>query len=98
VDGQYLETSAGIPIRVSLGQPGSRLLLQLDGSRSLRTALATVRENATGISSDEVMRRGLALVKELFSLGFLETDGPPLDRVRLADAESDHEVGVVLTK
>jgi hypothetical protein len=98
VDGQYLETTAGIPFRVSLGKVGSGLLMQLDGTRSLETAIARVAESAPGISSGEVRRRGLALMRELFGLGFLETAGQQLDRVKLEGAESEQRIEVMVPK
>lgn len=71
VRGQVLETATGIPLRVSLGEFGSRLLAKLDGTRRLRM-----------VTSE---REGIEIVKQLVGLGFLEMDvvrprpGPPVD-------------------
>jgi methylase of polypeptide subunit release factors len=79
VDGQYLETTEGIPFRISLGELGSRLLPRLDGSQPLRAITVKLTEMAKDMASDEVARRSVQLVKQLLGLGFLEIDGPPID-------------------
>jgi len=60
VQGQVLETATGIPLRVSLGEFGSKLLAKLDGTRRLRM-----------VTSE---REGIEIVKQLVGLGFLEMD------------------------
>jgi methylase of polypeptide subunit release factors len=90
VEGQYLETTAGIPLRVSLGELGSRLLRQCDGTRSLRTLTAQLTEMVPHMTSGDVTRGALRIVKQLLALGFLEIDGPALDPRAFIDIESAH--------
>jgi hypothetical protein len=90
VEGQYLETTEGVPFRVSLGELGSRLLLQLDGRRSLRTVTSEVAEMLPGMTSGDVAHRALQIVKQLFALGFLQLDPPALDPLAFVDTESAH--------
>jgi len=78
VEGQYVETIGGIPIRVSLGEFGSRLLERLDGSRSLRTLVSQLTPTR-GKTAGEVARSAVQLVTQLFAFGFLEVDGSALD-------------------
>jgi hypothetical protein len=87
VDGQYLETTAGIPFRVSLGELGSRLLLQLDGRRSLGAVIAQL----TGVAAGDALR----IVKQLLGLGFVEIDGPPIDPLALVNREPLKERSLV---
>jgi hypothetical protein len=91
VDGQYLETSGGIPLRMSLGQFGSHLLAQLDGIQTLGNALARVRQTMR-LSSDESIGTGVDLVKELFALGFLELVTPSVDLARVEAGERGEAV------
>jgi methylase of polypeptide subunit release factors len=88
VEGQYLETTAGIPFRVSLGELGSRLLLQLDGTRSLRTVTSQLAEMVPDMASGDVARGVIQIVKRLLALGFVQIDGPALDPVTFVDSES----------
>ena len=90
VEGQYLETTAGVPLRVSLGELGSRLLLQLDGTRSLRTVTSQLAEMMPGMTSGGVARGAVQIVKQLVALGFLQMDGPSLDPLAFVDSESAH--------
>src|SRR5204863_9053155 len=83
VEGQYLETIGGIPIRVSVGEFGARLLGQFDGNRSLRT-LASQLTPTRGMTAGDVVRTSIQLVTELFAFGFLEIDGSALDPRGLA--------------
>jgi methylase of polypeptide subunit release factors len=78
VEGQYLETTAGIPFRVSLGELGSPLLLQLDGTRSLSTIITALTDTVPGMTSGEVDHGAVQIVKQLLALGFLEIGGPAL--------------------
>jgi hypothetical protein len=78
VDGQYLETIAGIPIRVSLGEFGSRLLGRLDSNKSLG-AVTSELTPMPGMTSGDITRRAVQLVSQLFAFGFLEIDGSALE-------------------
>jgi len=78
VEGQYLETIGGIPIRVSLGQFGSRLLERLDGNRSLRDLISQLTLTR-GMRAGDVVRSAVQLVTQLFAFGFLEIDGSAPD-------------------
>jgi methylase of polypeptide subunit release factors len=88
VEGQYLETTAGVPFRVSLGELGSRLLLQLDGTRSLRAVSSQLAEMMPGMTSGDVARSAVQIVKQLLALGFLQIDGPALDPLAFVDGKS----------
>jgi methylase of polypeptide subunit release factors len=90
VEYQYLETTTGVPFRVSLGELGSRLLLQLDGTRSLRAATSELAEVMPGMTSGDVARGAVQIVKQLFALGFLQIDGPALDPRAFVDSEYAH--------
>lgn len=90
VEGQYLETTAGVPFRVSLGELGSHLLLQLDGTRSLRAVTSELAEVMPGMTSGDLARGVVQIVKELFALGFLQIDGPALDPLAFVPSESGH--------
>lgn len=70
VQRQYLETVIGIPLRVSLGEFGSRLLVQLDGTRTLRMVTSELRANPSRDAAPEAIQ----IVKQLVALGFLEMD------------------------
>jgi hypothetical protein len=78
VEGQYLETIGGVPIRVSLGEVGARLLEGLDGNRSLGT-LASQLTPTRGMTAGDAARSAVQLVTELFAFGFLEIDGSAID-------------------
>jgi len=73
VEGQYLETIGGIPIRVSLGEFGSRLLERLDGNRSLRDLISELTPTRR-MKAGDVARSAVQLVSQLFAFGFLEID------------------------
>ncbi len=96
VEGQYLETIGGIPIRVSLGEFGARLLGQLDGNRSLRT-LASQLTPTRGMTAGDVARTAIQLVTELFAFGFLEIDGSALDPRGLVDIDVDRRERSLVT-
>jgi SAM-dependent methyltransferase len=96
VEGQYLETTAGIPIRVSLGALGSRLLRRLDGNRSLREVTSEVTE-MRGMTASEATRNVIQLVSQLFAFGFLEIDERTLDLGRLVDIGIDREERSLVT-
>jgi methylase of polypeptide subunit release factors len=91
VEAQYLETTAGVPFRVSLGELGSRLLLRLDGTRSLRSVTSQLAAMVPGMTSDDVASRAVQIVKQLLALGFLQIDGPALEPVAFVDPESAHK-------
>ena len=95
VDGQYLETTEGIPFRISLGELGSRLLPRLDGSQPLRAIIAKLTEMAPGLASEEVARRSVQVVRQLLGLGFLEIDGPPIDPLAKANGAQEKERSLV---
>jgi SAM-dependent methyltransferase len=78
VQSQYLEAIGGIPIRVSLGEFGSRVLGRLDGNRSLRT-LTSQLPPMRGMTAGDVARNAAQLVGQLFAFGFLEIDGSSPD-------------------
>ena len=78
VDGQYLETITGIPIRVTLGEFGSRLLERLDRDKSLG-AVTSELTPMPGMTSADITRRAVQLVSQLFAFGFLEIDGSALE-------------------
>jgi len=96
VEGQYLETIGGIPIRVSLGEFGARLLGQFDGNRSLRT-LASQLTPTRGMTAGDVVRTAIQLVTELFAFGFLEIDGSARDPRGLVDIDVDRRERSLVT-
>jgi methylase of polypeptide subunit release factors len=75
IQSQYLETTTGIPLRISLGAFGSRLLMELDGGRSLR-AVTSQLGATSGMPPADAVRKAIQTVKQLVALGFLEIDGP----------------------
>jgi methylase of polypeptide subunit release factors len=89
VEGQYLETTAGVPFRASLGELGSRLLLQLDGTQSLRAVIDQLAETLPGMTSADVARGAVQIVRQLLGLGFLQVDAPA-DPVAFVDSEFAH--------
>jgi len=95
VDSQYLETTEGIPFRISLGELGSHLLPQLDGSQSLRAITAKLTQMAPGMASDEIARRSIQVVRQLLGLGFLEIDGPPIDPLAMVNRRHEKERSLV---
>ena len=96
IEGQYLETIGGIPIRISLGEFGSRLLGQLDGNRSLGT-VASQLTPTRGMTADEVARSAAQLATQLFAFGFLELNEPALDRHGFAGIRVDRKEGSLVT-
>jgi hypothetical protein len=95
-EGQYLETIGGIPIRVSLGEFGSRLLGRLDGNRSLRTVVSQLTPTR-GKTAGDVTRSAVLLVTQLFAFGFLEIDGSALDPRGLVDIDVDRRERSLVT-
>jgi len=96
VESQYLETIGGIPIRVSLGEFGARLLRLLDGNRSLRT-VASQLTPTRGMAAGDVGRSAVRLVTELFAFGFLEIDGSALDPRGFVDIDVDRRERSLVT-
>jgi len=96
VESQYLETIGGIPIRVSLGEFGARLLGLLDGNRSLRT-VASQLTPTRGMAAGDVGRSAVRLVTELFAFGFLEIDGSALDPRGFVDIDVDRRERSLVT-
>lgn len=96
VEGQYLETIGGIPLRVSLGEFGSRLLGQLDGNRSLRT-IASQLTPTPGMTACNVARSAVQLATRLFAFGFLEIDEAPLDPPGFVDVGVDRKERSLVT-
>jgi hypothetical protein len=96
VEGQYLETIGGIPLRVSLGEFGSRLLGRLDGNRSLRT-LASQLTPTRGMTAGDVTRSAVQLATQLFVFGFLEIDQSALDPRGLVDIGVDRRERSLVT-
>ena len=96
VEDQYLETIGGVPIRVSLGEFGARLLERLDGNRSLRT-LAPQLTPTRGMTSGDVARSAVEFVTQLFALGFLEIDGSALDPRGIVDIDVDRRERSLVT-
>ena len=74
VQGQSLQTISGIPMRVSLGEFGSKLLIKLDGTRTLRMITSELGDAARSTPSGDAMGEGIEIVKRLVALGFLEMD------------------------
>jgi methylase of polypeptide subunit release factors len=65
-----LRLETGLPFTAELDAPTTRLLEELDGSRTLEEALAAT------LDSDEARARGLELVRRMLSVGFLELVDP----------------------
>jgi len=96
IEDQYLETIGGVPIRISLGEFGARLLERLDGNRSLRT-LASQLTPTRGMTSGDVARSAVQLVTQLFALGFLEIDGSAVDPRGIVDIDVDRRERSLVT-
>ena len=94
IDGQYLETIGGIPIRVSLGEFGSRLLGRLDSNKSLG-AVTSELTPMPGMTSGDITRRVIHLVSQLFAFGFLEIDGSALEPRRFVVGIGRKETSLV---
>ena len=61
-----LRLESGLPFSAELDQPTARLIRGLDGSRTLREALAAA------VDGDEAQMTGLALARTMLAVGFLE--------------------------
>ena len=61
-----LHLESGLPFSAALDPPTARLVRVLDGSRTLREALAEAVED------DEAREAGLDLAREMLEVGFLE--------------------------
>ena len=61
-----LRLESGLPFSAELNQPTARLIRRLDGSRTLREALAEA------IDGDDAQTTGLALTRTMLAVGFLE--------------------------
>ena len=96
IEDQYLETIGGVPIRISLGEFGARLLERLDGNRSLRT-LASQLTPTRDMTSGDVARSAVQLVTQLFALGFLEIDGSAVDPRGIVDIDVDRRERSLVT-
>jgi len=87
VEGQSLETTAGIPLRVPLGALGSHLLGKFNGLRSLQTVTSELGE-MPGMASSDVVISAVQFVRQLFAFGFLEMGEPALDARAVVDVKS----------
>ncbi|HEX9097157.1 MAG TPA: methyltransferase [Candidatus Dormibacteraeota bacterium] len=96
VEGQYLEAIGGIPIRVSLGEFGSRLLGRLDGNRSLRT-VASQLNPTRGMTAGDVARSAVQLATQLGAFGFLEIDEAEFDHRGFIDIGVDRRERSLVT-
>ena len=61
-----LRLESGLPFSAELDAPTARLIRELDGSRTLREALAA------SVDGDAARETGLALARRMLEIGFLE--------------------------